>query len=128
MDLFDGTEPEAELEPVIVRPVVHLTPRNLKALLSILSLTPGGIYLASYLYDEYVILCGDVEGQPISKKAFGMSLAFQGCIPTTKRQDGKQHRAYLIPRSRFLDTIDREPCPEFSPDSRHPTIEHPDGT
>lgn len=117
---------DPDTEPVVVvRPIARLTPRNLKALLAESAAQPG-VYTAGWLYEEYLALCEWAEAQPISKKAFGMSLAHQGCTPTTKREDGKQHRAWMLPRSRFRFGL--EPYLEFSPESRHPTIEHPEGT
>ena len=116
------TEPELNLGPI-----ARLTPRNLKAVLMGVGMTPG-IYLANDLYAEYLVKCREVGAQPISKNAFGRSLSGQGCTPCTKRADGKQQRAWQIPRSRFPDILAGEPWPEFSSDSQHPTIAHPEGT
>lgn len=107
--------------------VARLTPRNLKAVLMGVGMG-AGVYLSSDLYAEYLVKCREVEAQPITPKAFGMSLRYQGCVPCTKRADGKQQRAWYIPRSRFPDFIAGEVTPEFSSDSRHPTIQHPEGT
>ena len=112
---------------VRVLPTALLTPRNLKALLVDMSLQPG-IHPAADLYRWYVGMCDEVDAQPISQKAFGMSLANQGCTPTVRRIDGKNARCWLIPRSRFRDALAREPRPEFSAESRHPTLAHPSGT
>ncbi len=113
---------------VRVLPTALLTPRNLKALLADMSLQPG-VHVAADLYRWYVGMCDEVDAQPISKKAFGLSLANQGCTPTVKRISGKLHRCWLIPRSRFRDAlVAHEPRPEFSAESRHATLAHPSGT
>lgn len=102
-----------------------LTPRNLKALLTDLRLQ-SGVHPASDLYEGYLDLCEEVEAAPISQKAFGLSLKNQGCTPLIKRVDGVRRRCWLIPRSRFLAIGEHRQ--DFSPDSRHPTLGHPEGT
>lgn len=102
-----------------------LTPRNLKALLAALRLQPGS-HPAGDLYEGYLELCQGSNAAPISKKAFGLSLANQGCGALTLRIDGVRRRCWQIPRSRFPSAA--EARPEFSPESRHPTIAHPEGT
>lgn len=109
------------------KPMARLTPRNLKAVLDDMGVQPG-IHVAADMYLWYVGMCEEEGAQPVTKKAFGLSLANQGCTPTTKRVNGKPHRAWLIPRSRFRNVVAREPKVEFSAESRHPTLEHPEGT
>lgn len=109
-----------------VQKIALMTPRNLKALLADMRLSPG-THPIGELYEAYLVLCREVEAAPISKKALGLSLAHQGCTPTTKRVNGKEVRAWMIPRSRFRDVIAGEERPEFSPDSRHPTLADPSG-
>lgn len=118
---------ETRTVTVRVLPTARLTPRNLKAVLDDMGAQPG-VHLAADLYRWYVGMCEEEGAQPIGKKAFGMSLANQGCTPLTKRIDGKLHRAWMIPRSRFRDVMGREPKPTFSAESRHPTLDHPEGT
>lgn len=102
-----------------------LTPRNLKALLVDMRLQPGS-HPAGDLYEGYLELCEEADAEPISKKAFGLSLANQGCTSLTKMVAGARRRYWQIPRSRFPSAAEERP--EFSPESRHPTIDHPEGT
>lgn len=107
-----------------VQKVAKLTPNNLKALLADMGLQPG-IHPAGQLYDAYTAMCDEAGAQPISKKAFGVSLANQGCTPVTRQVAGKRSRCWMIPRSRFRDLVARDPQPEFSMDSQHPTLDNP---